>query len=220
LRFSVSVTEDSLIRPYGKTAQMLIYIGPPDQMSQFFTFWAGSISLRIFSASTRINRIFHVPGIAKVFPYNNPVIEDGHMLSSLSAPGSVQKRVFKDDTNTVTVSTHAKTFTQQAMELQYPISDNQWIDVNVPFYVTYERLVTNGLYFGHAGVVVVEFETDDSTDKDTPYIPYVYASVGDDFRYSVWRPPINTLFGPRFTGGFPAVTTGRTVDYNGFYYTN
>jgi len=193
----------------GLTATMQIFVGPSDPFGSFFAMWAGSLKFRFFTDSPKTARtlmqVAYYPGLI------GPA-EDVHM-GGISYPSSGEA-VHVDAQSTINLATGPIPGSLPARELLFPLStETQFADLNVPFYNTYERLTTDGEFYGHNGVLVVPFLGKvEASSYVIDELLEIYTSAGDDFRYSVFRPPLSIRFGVGVIGNNKVGTTYRNLN--------
>jgi len=160
-------------------------VSPTHILSALFAGWAGSVKYRIFSSSNKMLDIVFcpysnlnqaVPGVPVVDLINEQTFAygDQRLASSSNISGPV------------------------ARELTYPVSGNTWIDVSAPFKSHFNFHLTtklNNTTPMSSGTLSI------GGPKDIDDVR-LFTAAGDDFRYGIYRPPVETRFDMSgFTGG-------------------
>ncbi|APG76774.1 hypothetical protein [Beihai picorna-like virus 66] len=158
--------------------------------AEWFRLFSGSMHLRLYIPGEKPVACIMVPNDGSVQSMGAFIcakgIESGKSnraaVRTYNTDATTQQRVIYRDESTVWTR-----WTGVALEMTYPVSGSNWIDVCVPFYAVQDRIQihpTNPVNFFRTRVYFVFGE-----GVELPDGVMVYVAAGDDFRFSCFGAP-------------------------------
>jgi hypothetical protein len=185
--------------PFGDTSVYSVMVGPNNLMANFYGAWAGSMKYRIFiynSQNNAISELTSVMFLPFVPPKDGATIVDSHMTHIYSGTQGAIPGILRAVNSYSTAGTNYVGISK-AHEMDYKVNTKcGYIDVMVPFEThlnfldTYpgQQLPGQRDAYLSPGTLILTFETS-GVSKPTQARIAVAESVGDDFRFGLFRPP-------------------------------